>query len=329
MIVCVAEDRRTHETALRVLLHSFYHTNPHTEVVIFAPDPSPSFEAWVKRYPNFKLRFDRVHSGKGWAIKPAVLLCLLDDGYDEIVWLDSDIFVNGSLKALLSSFGSDVLVVAEEALAGQARRDPDSGRARAWGFHVGRRLEGTVNTCVLRINARHRGIIKEWKSLMENDIFRNAQRLDFADRPVHLASDQDVLTALLTSSEFSSLRVGFVRRGKQILQYYGLHGFTTWERLRVITLGLPALIHSQASAPWARFAEAYVWAVFSDVSPYVLLAKRISYALDGDKSWLQPRTRLGSVMRVLGFGFPSLTGLPVSLLSDLLRLVMKVVRVST
>lgn len=326
MIVCVAEDRLSHEPALRVLLYSFSLANPTIKVVIFTPTPSESFAAWLAGFPNFELRQERVQGPKGWAIKPSVLLRLLDDGYDEVVWLDSDIVVAGPLQGILSRFGPQALVIAEEALAGQVRTDAGAARGRAWGFEVGRTLEGTVNTCVMRVGPQHRQLLTEWRAAMETPTFRDAQGLPFLSRPIHVASDQDVLTAMLTSVRFKETEVAFLRKGKDILQYYGPYGFTTWERLRALVRGMPPLIHSQASVPWSPHGErihnlrSYALAVLRDTSPYVMQAAKMAKALGGDTTWLAARTRLGRIMRRTGLGSPALSGFLLAVYSDFFRI---------
>ena len=42
-----------------------------------------------------------------------------------------------------------------------------------------------------------------------------------------MVSDQDVLTALLCSQEFSHIPVEIFCRGSGIIQYFGLYGFTS------------------------------------------------------------------------------------------------------
>ncbi len=46
-----------------------------------------------------------------------------------------------------------------------------------------------------------------------------------------MQGDQDVLTALLTSTEFADIPLKMLRRGKDIVQFDGVWGYTTTERL--------------------------------------------------------------------------------------------------
>lgn len=46
-----------------------------------------------------------------------------------------------------------------------------------------------------------------------------------------MLGDQDVLTALLTSKEFSEIPIHILRKGRQILQFNGIYGYAVAERI--------------------------------------------------------------------------------------------------
>ena len=70
-------------------------------------------------------------------------------------------------------------------------------------------------------------------------MYRDEQTKVWDSRGVHMVGDQDVLTALLCSEEFSDVPIEIFYRGSGIIQYFGLYGFTLRERLRCLINGLP------------------------------------------------------------------------------------------
>ena len=141
-----------------------------------------------------------------------------------------------------------------------------------------------------------------------------------------MLSDQDVLTALLSSEEFHTVPVKLLRRGSGIIQYFGKFGFTLAERVTCMLRGMPIFIHSQHWKPWLASADAKpegfrgkIHDAYRDLSPYTLTAKALA-PIQTD-SWTRPRSKLSFILRWLGFGFPQLVGLPLAAAFDLKRAV--------
>ncbi len=74
--------------------------------------------------------------------------------------------------------------------------------------------------------------------------------MDWYERPVHMLGDQDVLTALLTSSEFSDIPLHMLRRGPDIIQFDGVWGYSIPERITNLLGWGPTFIHAGAAKPW-------------------------------------------------------------------------------
>ena len=79
---------------------------------------------------------------------------------------------------------------------------------------------------------------------------KGANKMDWRQRPIHMQGDQDVLTALLTSTEFADIPLKMLRRGKDIVQFDGVWGYTTAERLRSLLGDGPTFIHCMGTKPW-------------------------------------------------------------------------------
>ena len=251
---------------------------------------------------------------------------LLDVGYDEVIWVDSDIIVNRNLLPIFARLSNDTFVATEDAL-GDDRDDSNALRARLWGFPVGRIFPFGLNSGVLRVTKSHYGLVQRWWELLQSSAYQDSQRKQWRQRPAHMLGDQDVLAALLTSEEFSEIPVHILRRGRDILQFNGVYGYTVAERIRNLLTGRPTFIHSFAGKPWSeRWSEPsanltdYLKRVYLDLSPYTLLAMQFSPELDCDVEWMKPHYMFTKTLRAVGLGIPELVGFPIAVLMDFVRI---------
>lgn len=333
MIVCVAEDRKSCEPAVKLLLLSLARHCEKLAVELFYPVADSRFSAWLRKCPRVRLNLEPVPQAYGWNVKPQALLALLDRGYDELLWLDSDVIVTRDFQSLFTGLRSDTVVVAEEALYG-GYADTGALRTRGWGFEVGRELPFSVNTALLRVTRSHIPLLEHWRELLEHEEYRQAQRQIWHQRPVHLFGDQDVLTALLASRPYAAVPVHYLRRGPDIIQYFGVYGYTCRERAGHLLRGSPPFVHSQGFKPWLgaaakpklRNPREYFDGLYLDASPYTLAARPYQAELEDDCRWLRPRLLGGAILRAAGFWRPPLVGWPLALVADLVRMGKKVLR---
>ncbi len=322
--ICVAEDREACEPCLKLLLLSLNLHCPGIEVSLFYPPAKDSFFTWIKKCPQVRLQADHLKTGYGWNVKPQAIVNLMERGFDEVIWIDSDIIV--TRDPLLSDLKSDTFAATENTLVDE-RCDHNALRARLWGFPVGRILPFSLNSCVLRVTKDHYLLMERWWKLLQSNIYQDLQRKAWRERPVHMLGDQDVLTALLTSQEFSDISIHILRRGKQIVQFDGVYGYTVAERMRNLLGDCPAFIHSCAGKPWserwtlepADGLREYIKKVYLDLSPYTLSAERFRHQLGSSTEWMDPHYGLSRILRALGTGNPALIGLPMAIFGDLAR----------
>ena len=143
-----------------------------------------------------------------------------------------------------------------------------------------------------------------------------------------MLGDQDALTALLASQEYANVPLKILKRGKDIIQYFGSHGYTVSERLSNVVFGAPTFIHSQGPKPWIQDWQRRTtksvresWErLHLDLSPYTLVARKYRENLDSDTSWMRSHSTFGSLFRGLGLWYPPLVGLPFAAAADLFRL---------
>ena len=71
-------------------------------------------------------------------------------------------------------------------------------------------------------------------------------------------------------------------------------------------------------APRAGTLLDHAMAAYLDASPYTVLAANL-WPME-TISWTKPRTRLGAALRAVGFRYPALTGFPIAVAVDIIRL---------
>jgi hypothetical protein len=333
MVICISEDRKSCETPVKLLVLSIAHYCPGVRIELFYPPADTVFRDWLKRCPHVHLNVEPFVDARGFNVKPLALLAVLDSGYDDVVWIDSDIIIARDFRRYFQDLSADTLVATEEALYGAYPEDPDAMRARAWGFPVGRVLKHAANSCVVRVTNLHRPLLERWRQLLESSIYRSAQEMLWSERPTHMYGDQDVLTALLASSEFAEVPLHFLQRGREIIQYFGPCGYTVKERVMHMVHEPPAFLHSQVSKPWHNTPppgknnlRLYFEQMYLDLSPYTLEACRFKAELEEDCSWMRPRISGALLLRAAGLGWIPLVGLPLAASADILRLSKKIVR---
>lgn len=298
------------------------------------PPAEDGFRNWIKKCPQVHLRTD--HSGgQGWNVKPYAIMRLIDEGFDEVIWIDSDVIVRRDITQIFGQLHDDIFVATEDAL-GDDRDDRNALRARLWGFSVGRVLPFGLNSGVLRVTKNHYRLMARWRELLESNAYQDVQKRRWRERPVHMLGDQDVLTALLTSKEFAEIPIHILRKGKQILQFNGIYGYTVAERIGNLLGDNPAFIHSFAGKPWSeqwgversdglrKYIREYIKKVYLDLSPYTLSVTQFKAELGCETKWMGPHYVLSRFLRALGAGYPELVGLPIAALADLGRVVKSI-----
>jgi lipopolysaccharide biosynthesis glycosyltransferase len=332
--ICVNEDREAWEPSLRVLLTSLNLHCPGRAISLFYPAANQAFRQWVSAYPQVQLQMDRLRNGYGWNVKPQAIMQLLDAGFDEVIWIDSDVLVTRDIRPLFHALDEAVFVATEHTCSPD-RYDHDGAglRAQLWHLSVGRVLPVSLNSGVLRATRRHYTLMERWWELLQSDEYQRCQRKEeWRKRPIHMQGDQDVLTALLTSTEFAHIPLRALRRGKHIVQFDGVWGYTTVERTRNLLGDGPTFIHSMGCKPWIapwkserrNDLREYLKMVYLDVSPYTLFSAKFRPDLGCDTNWMCAHYKFSAILRSLAMQHPALTGLPMALFADIARLIKRV-----
>ncbi|WP_156460618.1 hypothetical protein [Sphingomonas sp. Leaf339] len=315
VVVCTYEDRESALPGLALLARSIANHAPHLRLLCFSS--LAGAKALSDELPGMELRPVEDLGVSGWSVKPTVLLHALEES-DSALWLDTDVVVSGGLGKLLDALPAGAVVVGEEYRYRQL--GGCSARARAWGLTVSRELDCMTNSGSVRVTKAHRPLLERWQALLADPRFVAAQQMPIATRPTHLLGDQDVLAALLVSTEFADLPVHYIRNGPEMVQHCGANGYHVIDRLRMI-FRRPAFVHMLGRyKPWSfdvppdplRSKADYLHFVCFELSPFHAAAQPYAAAL-GNPTWLQRRSRLARVLNAMALGNVALRGLPLAL----------------
>jgi hypothetical protein len=168
LVICVAEDRKLCEPALKLLLMSLCRYSTDIEITVFSPAADQEFLDWAHQLPSktISVRTTPIPGGYDWNVKPQALLQLLSEGNQEVVWIDADILATKDILPAFTRLNHDVLVLTEEALLVQ--NEVNALRARLWGFPVARKFPFPLNTAVMRVTQDHVPLLKRWKEILES-----------------------------------------------------------------------------------------------------------------------------------------------------------------
>jgi hypothetical protein len=281
-LICTHDDRPQAATGIKLLVLSLADHCPDLDVLVSWPHPAGDLAEWLQDRPNVQLRVETSYIGKEWNIKPDLLMHCLDQGYREIIWLDSDVIVARDFRDLFADAGDETLIVAEDFYWAAYVFSGGTARAELWGLRPGRSMPWTVNTGVLRVTPAHRPLLRAWGALLASPPYVQAHQRAWSARPVHLVGDQDVLTALLSSQRFSDIPVRFLRRGKHVIYNFGPSGYTLRERLANLKGSAPPFAHCSGPKPWdpprdvslIRSPRQYYTRVGLELADYTRLARR-------------------------------------------------------
>ena len=120
-VICIAENRTACEPSIKLLLISLCRYCKDLTITLFYPNAAQDFLDWAHELGSEKItvRTTAISGAYGWNVKPQALLQLLNEGYQEVLWINSDILATKDIVPTFSNLNRDVLVVTEEALLGQ------------------------------------------------------------------------------------------------------------------------------------------------------------------------------------------------------------------
>src|SRR3974390_2263418 len=152
MLVCLYEDRPTQVAGLKILILSLERYCPTWPIRLRCPGITDSFRTWLRRFPQVALHEEPLSSSGSYNVKPSVLLDGLASGADTCLWLDTDVFVNGSLE-FLATIPNETIVVTQDPWE---YPDGSTHRCSTWGLDAARSLPGPLNSATVRVTSQHK-----------------------------------------------------------------------------------------------------------------------------------------------------------------------------
>ncbi len=325
MLICIYEDRPKQMVGVKLLILSLTKHCPNLRISLISPKVEPQFRQWLTSYPQVELQEKKLTGSGSYNIKPAVLLDNLKRGEEECVWIDTDIIINGDITPLLEESAETVIVT----------QDPweyPSGstyRAQTWKLEVGRDLPGAFNSSVVRVTHYHIALMEAWLKLTQDPEYLRQQTMPARLRNGNMLSDQDIISALLASKNFSHFPVKRLQHPQEILQHHGAGAYGFSERLITLTNGLPPFIHAMGTIkPWQivdeevmikklelahksrllQILRIYYEQFYIELSPYVHLAQQYRETMEEPDSWLVNHSPAVSLSMLLSGNHPSLKG---------------------
>ena len=315
MLVCLYEDRPTQVAGLKILLLTLDRYCPAWPIRLRFPGIADSFRTWLKRFSQVSLYEEKLSSSGSYNVKPAVLLDGLTGGTTtSCLWLDTDVFVNRNL-AFIDAFPPEVVVVTQDPWE---YSDGSTHRCATWGLKPGRSLPGPLNTAVVRVTRHHERLLRAWQSSILTERYLQEQAKPAIQRDQHMLGDQDAISALLASQEFSSIPVRRLMHSTEILQHLGAGAYGPFQRWLNLLHGMPPLIHAMGAVkPWNmpdrpnlfHSPRDYYERSYLELSPYVHSARKFRAVLDEEVGWLDIHTLYGMAGTLVAFNRPSLKGL--------------------
>jgi hypothetical protein len=323
----LAEDRAAEEVGLRLALASLRRHVPSSPVVVYRANPTPDFVAWLRDFPSVRLVPTAPQGANSWNCKPHALIPVLEEGAPEVIWLDSDIVLAADPTALLRDRPPELMMIAREPWS--LSSTGTAVRTRGWGLPDGRHFPFTLNSCFLRFTRHHLPLLSHWKALLADERYLQYQQVPFAQRPLHMLSDQDVISALIGCKDYAEVPVYPLRSGIDLIHSGGALAYSLRERLAGLGRSIPPFIHGGGCRPWELFhpsSKSYLtgWSWYArrlvkEVSPYPAIARQYRDEVGLPCPWMDYRTTVGEFMRLTGFGHFALRGLPLTLLASIAR----------
>ncbi len=321
ILICTHDDRPQAQTGIKLLVLSLAEHCPEIDVLVSWPTPDPAFIAWLEAQPRIQIHVNPSYLGKEWNIKPDLLLHCLNQGYEQVVWIDSDVIVARDFRDLLSDASEETVVVAEDFYWAAYAFPGGTVRTKLWGLRPGRSLPWTSNTGILRVTPAHRPLLRAWNTLLAYPAYLKAHQRTWYTRPIHMVGDQDVLTALLSSERFSDIPVQFLHRGKDVIYNFGPSGYTPRERLDNLANPIPPFVHCSGPKPWnpppqvslLNNPKAYYTRVNLELADYSRVAHRYRQHFDQDAIAFDLKTLPARVSRWLAGKRTPLQGLPLAI----------------
>ena len=311
--VLIHEDRPAYETGMRILLLSLKEHFPAATPIVHAPNASADFSSWVQD-SGIQLVRDRISTKGGWNIKPDLLMWGLSQGYERVVFLDSDIVVNRDPSSLFL-VPKDQLSVAE---LGHPLSISTKSLSKFWGLTPHRNFYRSPSGCAIGASVEHTELLQQWSSLLSREDYQYWQSLPLKQRPPAARGDDEILATLLGSSEFGDVSLRTIDSSGEIAQCLSPSDYSCVARIHNFLGKGPILVHAMGKKPWLVSTQTHDQTYYS-MSPYTCVARKYKEQLPpSHRRWMN-ESRLSRYWLAMTRGNPAAATFPHAFIDTVQR----------
>lgn len=312
-IVCY-EDRANHETGVKLLLLSLREYHPTIDIHAFMPNVTPSFLEWVERH-DVTIHTHCPFPQNGFNIKPSLLTWGLNQGYQRVIFLDSDIVLARKLPEYVFNAPINLLIVAESSPLYDVHT---RARTDCWQFKLGRTFLNDPTGCFISISDHQRPLLSDWVALLSEKRYIDEQKKPLSKRNIALRGDDELLVALLGSFKYRNQPIKLLSSTRVIAQCGTPGSYTVYARLRAMLLKKPALVHAIGQKPWlcnqSQDNKSFT-------SPYSVTARKYHNEMDEPTDWMvKPSSLTLSKWTQFFYNSSSMASLPAAFRDECSRI---------
>ncbi len=317
---CAFEDRPKGLTGVKLLALSMERHCRDFTLYVGATKEQPEFSEWLKRHAPHAVPviLPPLEGPKIKQIKPAFFLHLFERGVTDLTWLDTDLLVLRDVEPLLAPLDDETILVTQDMdyafKFNQRLLDH---------YHLkpARRLDHTVNTCVLRGTIQHRPIFEKCLEFLQDPFFLEQQAKPYYERIEGFGYEQKIFELLLCSRGDFALPeypLRFVPEGSGIVQELGVTTYGLRDRLwNGLGWQRPWFIHLPGIKSWdpdptkKSYRGSCVFSAF---------AETYREELEEPVTWANSSGLTSKIARFLSFGQPHWVGWGHCLVGKIVRL---------
>jgi hypothetical protein len=307
---CAFENRKGAFVAVKLLALSLERHCRDFKLFLGVTELDPDFCRWAREHAPHVSLIEMAPFVQGSSlkhIKPLLILHLFERGITDVTWLDTDLLILRDLEPLLAGLDDDTILVAQEERAREF--EFNAKLLDHYGLKPLRPLSCHVNSCVIRVTARHRPLMEKFLACLLDPVFVEQQSKPPGEKIADFAFEQDILQMLLSSRGAGwtpEFPVQFILKGPGIIQELGVTTYKLRNRLRNgLGLRRPWMVHVPGTKPWCPDAGSRRRRA---ASVYSAFASAYRDQVQEDMSWINSAGLSSRIARWLSFGQPHWVG---------------------
>lgn len=254
---CLANNREGNEFGLKLAIASLTKHCTGSRIFVFRPHPTDEFVNWLTGFSVELVR--KWPALDGNHCKPHALLDLLEGGWSEVTWLDTNVIVSRNCNLFFETLADEVLLVAE--LPSSNTRGVSATRDTAQATKRPNPVELAMASPVLRVTSCHVDFLRQWLGVLDEQ-HHNVCRVSRNQTPSDCESYRHLHP--------HTIQIGVLKSDAEILHCRLHSGYSIHDRIRRLIFGKPLFVHAvdgaehqdgQQTSPYVVEARRYEWEV--------------------------------------------------------------------